>query len=81
VHIAYAKAGAGRRAWLIVARKVPTIAAALLLGALGAGLSPVAVAGALATAAAAQVLWNIWDRADTGADTGGDPGPGLARAT
>jgi hypothetical protein len=80
VHIAYAKAGAGRRAWLIVARKVPTIAAALLLGALGAGLSPVAVAGVLATAAAAQVLWNIWDRAHTGARNGGDPGPGLTRA-
>lgn len=80
VHIAYAKVGAGRRAWLIVARKVPTIAAALLLGALGSGLSPVAVAGVLATAAAAQVLWTIWDRAHTDAGHGGDPGPGLARA-
>jgi low temperature requirement protein LtrA len=45
VHIAYAKAGAGREAWLVAARKIPTIAAALLLGALGAGLSTVAVAG------------------------------------
>jgi low temperature requirement protein LtrA len=79
-HIAYAKAGAGRRAWLIVARKVPTIAAALLLGAFGAGLSAVIVVGVLAIAAAAQVLWNIWDRAHADAGDGGDPGPGLARA-
>ena len=80
VHIAYAKAGAGRHAWRIVARKVPTIAAALLLGALGAGLSPVAVAGVLATATLAQVLWNIWDRAHADAGSGGDPGPGLEGA-
>ena len=80
VHIAYAKAGAGRRAWLVVARKIPTIAAALLLGALGAGLSAVAVAGLLASAAGAQVVWNIWDRAHADARDGEDPGPGLARA-
>jgi len=80
VHIAYAKAGAGRRGWLIVARKTPTIAAALLLGALGAGLSAVGVAGLLASAAGAQVLWNIWDRAHADARDGEDPGPGLARA-
>jgi hypothetical protein len=80
VHIAYAKAGAGRDAWLVVARKIPTIAAALLLGALGAGLSAVAVAGVLAGAAGAQVLWNIWERAHAGARNGEDPGPGLARA-
>ena len=76
VHIAYAKAGAERSAWRIVARKVPTIAAALLLGALGAGLSAVAVAGLLATAAGAQVAWNLWDRARA---DGGEPGPGLPR--
>src|SRR4029453_350979 len=63
VHIAYAKAGAGRSAWLIVARKIPTIAVALLLGAFGAGLSAVGVAGLLAAAAGAQVVWSIWDRA------------------
>ncbi len=80
VHIAYANAGAGRRAWLVVARKTPTIAAALLLGALGAGLSAVAVAGLLASAAGAQVVWNIWDRARADARDGEDPGPGLARA-
>ncbi|MET0397123.1 MAG: low temperature requirement protein A [Longimicrobiaceae bacterium] len=80
VHIAYAKAGAGRRGWLVVARKLPTIAAALLLGALGAGLSAVAVAGVLAGAAGAQVLWNIWERAHAGARNGDDPGPGRARA-
>ena len=62
MHIAYAKAGAGRRAWLIVARKSVTIAAALLLGAFGAGLSPLAVAALLASAASAQVVWDIWDR-------------------
>jgi hypothetical protein len=55
------KGGAGREGWLVAARKIPTIAAALLLGALGAGLSTVAVAGVLAGAAGAQVLWNIWD--------------------
>jgi len=80
MHIAYAEAGAGRRAWLVVARKIPTIAAALLLGALGAGLSAVAVAGLLASAAGAQVVWNIWDRAQADARKGDDPGPGLARA-
>ena len=81
VHVAYAKAGAGRRGWLVVARKVPTIAAALLLGALGAGLSAVGVAGLLAIAAGAQVLWNVWDRAHADARDGEDPGPGLARAS
>jgi low temperature requirement protein LtrA len=80
VHIAYAKAGAGRRGWLIAARKIPTIAAALLLGAVGAGLSAVGVAALLAGAAGAQVLWNIWDRAHTGTDSGEDPGPGVAGA-
>jgi len=80
VHIAYAKAGAGRRGWLIVARKVPTIVAVLLLGALGTGLSAVGVAGVLAGAAGAQVLWNIWERAHTDARDGEDPGPGLAHA-
>jgi low temperature requirement protein LtrA len=80
VHVAYAKAGAGRRGWLIVARKVPTIVAVLLLGALGAGLSAVGVAGVLAGAAGAQVIWNIWERAHTDARDGEDPGPGLAPA-
>jgi low temperature requirement protein LtrA len=80
VHVAYAKAGAGRQGWLIVARKIPTIAAALLLGAFGAGLSSVGVAAVLASAAFAQVLWNIWDRARADARDGEDPGPGLARA-
>ena len=79
-HIAYAKAGAGRGAWLIAARKVPTIAAALLLGALGAGLSAAAVAGLLATAAGAQVLLNIWDRARAAGRDGKEPRPGRARA-
>lgn len=78
MHIAYAKAGAGRRAWILASRKVLTIAAALLLGAFGARLSAVAVAGVLACAAGAQVLWNIWDRAQAG--EGGDPGPGLPSA-
>lgn len=81
VHIAYAKAGAGRRAWLIVARKIPTIAAALLLGTFGTGLSAVGVAGVLAIAAGAQVLWNIRDRAHADAGNGDDPGPGLTRAS
>ena len=80
MHVAYANAGAGRRAWLIVARKVPTIVAALLLGALGAGLSAVAVAGLLACAAGAQVVWSIWDRARAQARNGEDPGPELAHA-
>ncbi len=56
VHVAYARAGAGRSARLIVARKIPTIAAALLLGVLGAGLSAMAVARVLATAAGARRL-------------------------
>jgi low temperature requirement protein LtrA len=78
VHIAYAEAGAGRRGWLIVARKVPTIAAALLLGIFGTGLSALHVAALLAGAAGAQVLWNIWDRTRADPDSGDDPGPGLA---
>jgi low temperature requirement protein LtrA len=78
VHIAYGKAGAERRAWLTVARKIPTIAAALLLGARGGGLSAPGVAALLAAAAGAQVAWNIWDRAHAGAGDGGDPGSGLA---
>ena len=78
VHVAYARAGAGRTAWLIAARKLLTIGAALLLGVLGSGLSAVAVAGILAVASGAQMLWNIWDRAHTDLDTGEDPGPGLA---
>lgn len=65
VNIAYAKVGAGRRAWIIVGRKLLTIAAALLLGAFGAGLSAVAVAGVLACAAGMQILWDIWNRAHT----------------
>jgi low temperature requirement protein LtrA len=80
VHIAYAKAGAGREAWHIIARKVPTIAAALLIGAFGEGLSAPGVAGLLATAAAVPVLWNILDRARADPLTGDEPGPGLARA-
>ena len=80
MQIAYAKAGAGRRAWLIVARKVATIAAALLLGALGAGLSAVAVAGLLAAAAGAQVLWDIWNRARAHGRSGEEAGPGVAHA-
>jgi low temperature requirement protein LtrA len=80
MHIAYAKAGAGRRAWVIVARKIPTIAVALLLGALGAGLSAAAVAGLLASAAGAQVVWDIWDRAHAHARRGEDTGPGRVRA-
>ena len=79
MQVAYAKAGAGRRAWLIATRKIPTIGAALLLGALGEGLSAIAVAGLLAAAAGAQVVWNIWDRAHADARQG-EPGPGLARA-
>ena len=77
VHIAYANAGAGRRAWLVVARKIPTVAAALLVGVLGGGLSAVAVAGLLASAAGVQVVWNIWDRARGDARHEEDPGPGL----
>ena len=37
VPVAYAEAGAGRTAWLIAARKLLTIAAALVLGAFGEG--------------------------------------------
>lgn len=80
VHIAYAEAGAGRVAWLIATRKLLTIAAALLLGVLGEGSSAVEVAGILAAASGVQVLWNLWNRAHTDARTGGDPGPGFARA-
>jgi low temperature requirement protein LtrA len=80
VHIAYAKSGAGRQGWLVSARKVPTIGAALLLGALGEGMSALAVAGLLAIAAGGQVAWNIWDSAHTDARSGEDPGPRLARA-
>jgi len=79
VHIAYAQAGAGRQAWLIVARKIPTIVAALLIGALGDGMSAKGVAAWLALAAGAQVLWNVWDRARADASEGEDPGPGLER--
>jgi len=71
MHVAYARAGAGRTAWLIVARKLLTIAAALLLGALGGGLSAVEVAGILAVASAVQMLWNMWNRAHTDPTTGG----------
>jgi low temperature requirement protein LtrA len=78
VHVAYVKSGAGRRGWVIVARKIPTIAAALLLGALGRGLSAVSVAAVLAVAAGAQVLWNIWDRARAHEATGNDPEPDVA---
>ena len=81
VHVAYAEAGAGRDAWLIAARKIPTIAAALLLGGLGKGMTGVGVAGGLAIAAGTQVLWNIWERARTDARNGEDPGPGLTRAS
>jgi len=80
VHIAYARAGAGRQGWLIAARKVPTIGAALLLGALGQGLPAVTVAALLAGAAGAQVVWNTWDRAHAHPSNGEDPGPGLAHA-
>jgi len=78
MHIAYAKTGAGRRGWLLAVRKILTIAAALLLAAWGAGLSALAVAGLLASAAGAQVVWNIWERAHADACNGEDPGPGLA---
>jgi low temperature requirement protein LtrA len=78
VHVAYAEAGAGRTAWLIAARKLATIAAALLLGVFGGGLSAVEVAAILAVASAVPMLWNVWDRAHTDPHTGGDPGPGLA---
>jgi low temperature requirement protein LtrA len=80
VHVAYAMAGAGRRALGIAAGKIPTIAAALLLGALGTGLSAVTVAGLLAVAAGAQVIRSLWERAHADARSGDDPGPGLARA-
>lgn len=78
VHVAYAEAGAGRAAWLIVARKPLTIGAALVLGALGGGLSSVEVTAILAGAAGLQLLWNIWDRAHSDPRSGEDPGPGLA---
>jgi len=80
MHIAYAQAGAGRQAWRVVARKILTIGAALLIGALGEGTSALTVAVLLAGAAGAQVVWNIWDRAHADARHGGEPGPGLARA-
>ena len=80
VHVAYALAGAGRGGWMVVARKIPTIAAALLLGALGGGLSAVAVAGLLAGAAGVQVVWNVWERAHAQGRQGEDPGPGLEHA-
>ena len=63
LHIAYAQAGGGRRALFIAARKIVTIAAALMLGAFGAGLSPVAVAAILSVASFVQVLWSLSDRA------------------
>ena len=81
VHVAYAQSGAGREGWLIAARKIPTIAAALMIGVLGEGLSAVGVAALLAGAAGAQVLWNLWDRAHTDVRSGRDPGPGLAHRT
>jgi len=42
--------------------------------------SEATVAGLLAAAAGAQVIWSIWERAHTDADDGDDPGPGLPRA-
>ena len=78
VHVAYAQAGAGRTAWLVAARKLLTIATALLLGAFGGGLSTLAVASILTAAAGLQLLWNIWDRAHADPRSGEDPGPGLA---
>lgn len=63
VHIAYAEAGAGRQAWRIAARKLVTIGPALLVGAFGGSLSTVEVAGILAVAAGAQVVWSISERA------------------
>ena len=81
VHIAYAKAGAGREGWLIAARKLVTITAALMVGVFGEGLSAVSVAALLAGAAGTQVLWNLWDRARTDVRGGDDPGPGLAHRT
>ena len=65
---------------MVAARKLLTISAALLLGALGSGLSAVAVAAVLAAAAGVQVLWNLWERARADARGGEDPGPGLAHA-
>ena len=75
VHIAYAQAGAGRAAWLIAARKLVTIAAALLLGAFGGTLSAVEVAAILAIASGVQVLWSIWDRAQDRSRDLGVPRP------
>ena len=81
VHVAYAKAGAGREGWLVAGRKILTITAALMVGVFGEGLSAVGVAALLAAAAGAQVLWNIWDRAHADVRSGADPGPGLAHRT
>jgi low temperature requirement protein LtrA len=80
VHIAYAEAGAGRTAWLIVARKIVTIAIALLLGAFGGGMSTVGVTAVLAVAAGVQVMWSLWDRSHAAARSGKDPGQGFAVA-
>lgn len=77
VHIAYAEAGTGRKAWLIAARKIITIGTALLLGAYGRGMRAVDVAAVLAVASGAQVLWSIWDRVHADPRSGEDPGPGL----
>jgi low temperature requirement protein LtrA len=80
VHIAYARAGGGRTSLFLAARKIPTIAAALLVGAFGQGLSAVGVATILVVAAGVQVAWNLWNRAHTDTRGGGDPGPGLSPA-
>jgi len=80
MHVAYARAGEGRHALLIAGRKILTIAAALLVGAFGEGLSAVGVAALLACAAGAQLLWSIWDRVRADPRSGEDPGPGLAHA-
>ena len=80
VHIAYAQAGAGRTAWLVAARKMVTIASALLLGAFGGGMSTVGVVAILAAASGVQLLWNIFDRARADTRSGNDPGPGLSVA-
>jgi low temperature requirement protein LtrA len=79
-HVAYSRAGGGRRSLHLAARKAPTIAVALLLGALGHGQSSVTVAAILALAAATQVVWSLVDRAQTHPGNGEDPGPGLAGA-
>ena len=80
MHIAYAHVGGGSKAWMVAARKLITIAAALLLGGLGSGLAAIEVAGILAAASGLQVLWSLWDRARTDRDSGEDPGPGLREA-